>query len=1025
MKIISWAVKKQVSVLMMVAFILLMGLVALFRLSIDLLPKMNVPVAVVNTRFPGAGPLEIEALVTRPLEEAVSMVHNMKRVTSVSAEGYSMIIIEFNDGTNMDFASLEMREKIDLVKNYLPEDALAPMVLKIDPNALPIMLIGVSGNEDLSTLKELAEFKIKPRLERLVGVASVSITGGYDDVIEIIVDPIRLSSYGLTLQQLAGLLRAENINLPIGEITDGSINKLIRTVGEFSDIEEIKNLPITTPMATIVALQDIAEVNLVNSERLQIVKMNGEDGIRLTLQKQSVANTVQVANRVNNELININQEFDGIKIQSIIDQSVYIKKSIGNVAKTAIYGGILAILVLYIFLRSFKTTAVIALAIPISVICTFALMYFSGITLNILSLGGFALGVGMLVDNGIVVIENIYRFREEGSTAEEASILGTQQVAMAVTASTLTTIAVFLPIVFVEGMTAQIFRELALTVTYSLLASLLISLTLVPMLASRMMKEERSTHINKKKSVFHFFDGLFDGTINLYKGLLQWSLSHRKTIVFISLLIFLSSAYMLTLVGAEYFPEFDEGTFKIDIRLPHGATLEETEKVTYEAEGIAKQHAEVDVLFTNIGGGDGMFVTDSLRANRASIDGILSPQRKRDLSTAEIIDKIRMDLQKLVGAEITITSSSSIMMAGFGGSAVEVEIRGDDLETLKKTSQDFIKIVEAIDGTREVESNFTEGRPQMEMRLRREDAARYGLQSVQVATIIRGYLEGITATSFNLDGKEISVIVKGEEYLKSSLGNFLQIPIPTPLGITVPFQQIGDLKESKGPNVIRRTDQVRSITVSAAILNRDLNSVVLDIQKVLKDYTLPEGFSYYFRGQREQLIEAFGSLYLVVILAIILVYMILASLFQSFIHPFTIMFSVPLAFTGGAIGLLITNRPISVPALIGAVVLAGIVVNNGIVLIDYINVLREKGTERAEAIVDAGQTRVRPIMMTTFTTVLGLLPLAIGYGEGAEAQAPMATVVIGGLLSATLLTLLIIPVIYSLFDDLMIKLKNS
>ena len=1026
MKLISWAVKKQVSVLMLVAFILLMGFVALFKLSIDLLPKINVPVAVVNTRYPGAGPLEIEALITRPLEEAVAMVHNMKRVTSVSAEGYSMIIIEFNDGTNMDFATLEMREKIDLIKNYLPEDAMAPMVLKIDPNALPIMLIGVSGKEELSHLKELAEVKLKPRLERLVGVASVSITGGYDEIIEINVDPQKLSSYGLTLQQLASLLRAENINLPIGEITDGNVNKLIRTVGEFTDLEEIKGLPIPTPLGAMVELNNIADVALVNSDRLQIVKMNGEESIRLTLQKQPVANTVQVANRVNAELHNLREELEGIKVEPIIDQSLYIKKAIGNVAKTAIYGGILAVLVLYIFLRSIKTTTVIALAIPISVICTFALMYFSGITLNILSLGGFALGVGMLVDNGIVVIENIHRFSEEGSSAEEASIAGAQEVAMAVSASTLTTIAVFLPIVFVEGMTAQIFRELALTVTYSLLASLLISLTLVPMLASRMMDNENTIIMHKSKvSWFSFFDGMFDSVLSFYRRLLSWSLFHRKSIIATSIALFIAAGYLLTIVGAEYFPEFDEGTFNIDIRLPHGANLEDTEELTKRVEELASQHPEVEVLFTNIGGGDGMFVTDSLRANRATIDGRLVPQRERKMSTAEVIDKLRKELQQLVGAEITITSSSSIMMAGFGGSAIEVEIRGDDLELLKGTAEDFIKLVEVVEGTREVESNFSEGRPQLEMRLKREEAARYGLQSVQVASIVRGYLEGIKATSVKLDGRETSVIVRGEEYLKSSLGNFLQVPIPTPLGITVPFQQIGELRESRGPNAIRRTDQVRSITVSAAIINRDLNSVVLDIEKKLETYSLPEGFSYYFRGQREQLIEAFGSLYLVVILAIILVYMILASLFQSFIHPFTIMFSVPLAFTGAAIGLFVTGRPISVPGLIGAVVLAGIVVNNGIVLIDYINLLRHKGIGRAEAILEAGQTRVRPILMTTFTTVLGLLPLAKGYGEGAEAQAPMATVVIGGLLSATLLTLVVIPVIYSLFDDLMIKLKHS
>ncbi len=1023
MKIIDWAVKRHVSVIMLVCFITLLGGVSIFKLSMDLLPKINVPIAVVNTQYPSAGSHEIENLVTRPLEEAMARVHNIKRMNSTSSEGNSIIIIEFNQDTDMDFATLEMREKIDLIKNYLPEDALAPMILKIDPNALPIMVLGIVGNDNLDQLQEMAEKRIKPRLERLEGVASVSVNGGYQQQVEIVVDPVILQKYGLTIQQLAGILRAENINLPVGEVFDGESKRLLRTLGEFESVEEIKALHIPLPTGVTIALEELASINITPGQMREISRIDGEESIRLTIQKQSVANTVKVANRVNKEIELLNQQIKGMEVKPIIDQSLYIKKSIVNVGKTAVYGGLLAVFVLYLFLRNYRSTFIISLAIPISVLATFALMYFFNMTLNLLSLGGFALGVGMLVDNGIVVTENIHRFREEGHNAVDSSIEGTKEVAMAVTASTLTTTAVFLPIVFVEGMTAQIFRELALTVTFSLLASLLVSLTLVPMLSAKMLEKKLSTGTEKSNVLFRSFDKMMNSIHNYYKRILTKSLKHRGLVLLISLLILLSSVGVLYSIGAVYFPEFDEGTFTIDVKLPHGSTLHQTEAIVNEIENIVKRHKEVEATFTNIGGGDGVFFVHNKRTNRASIDGKLVPQKQRDRKTIEVIDIVRKELTIIAGAEINITSTSSISAVGFGGTAVELEVRGDDLNTLKSITDDFILLIEEIEGTREVASNYVEGAPQTAMKLNRHITARYGLQAMQIATTARNVLQGTTATKFKVQGRELDVVIKGEDYLQESISNFLQTTVPSPMGVFVPLEELVTLERTKSPTSIKRADQVRAITISASIIGRDLNSVISDIQKRIDEYPLPAGYTFRFRGQREQLQEAFSSLILVVILAILLVYMILASQFQSLLHPFTIMFSVPLAFSGGAVGLLISSRPLSVPALIGAVVLAGIVVNNGIVLIDYINILRERGKKREEAIITAGYTRLRPIMMTTFTTVLGLLPLAIGLGEGAEAQAPMATVVIGGLLSATLLTLVVIPVIYSIFDDLKMRFQ--
>lgn len=1021
MQIINWAVKKPVSVLMMICFILLMGSVSIFRLSIDLLPKMNIPVAVVNTQYPGAGPLEVENLVTRPLEAALAMVHNVKRINSTSSEGNSTIIIEFNQDIDMNFATLEMREKIDLVKNYMPEGVIPPIILKIDPNALPIMHIGISGDVDFTELQGIIENKIAPRIERLPGVASVTLSGGVKEEILIQADPTKLQALGTNLQQIMGIIMAENINLPTGEVIDGKQQRLVRVLGEFQSLDEIKELPIPLSSGAVVALKELVEIEQVLGEPQEITKMNGEASLRLTIQKQSIANTVKVANLIHQELNELKEQYQNLTMNPIVDQSVYIKKSIGNVGKTAIYGGLLAVFVLYLFLRNYRSTLIIALAIPISIFTTFTFMYFSNMTLNLLSLGGFALGVGMLVDNGIVVTENIHRYREEGNSATEAAIKGTREVAMAVAASTLTTVAVFLPIVFVQGMTAQIFRELALTVTYSLLASLLVSLTLVPMLSAKLLEKKLPTTDQKESVFFRAFDRGMSKLHDAYKIVLIKSLKHRGWVLGLSTILLIVSVGILLWLGAEYFPEFDEGSFTIDIKLPHGASLSQTEDIVAEVEQLVWGQKEVKALFTTIGGGDNFFFQSNRRDNRAAIDGELIPQGQRKKTTAEVIDEIRSKLTTIPGAEISIGSNSSVMSMGFGGASVEVELRGDDINTLKNISQDVIEIIKGIEGTREVESNYAEGQPQLAIRLNRDVTAAYGLQAAQIAATVRNLLQGTTVTRFRLDGKEIDVIIKGESYLRENIGNFLQAPISTPLGIAVPLEQMITLENVKSPSAIRHSDQVRAITVSAAIYNRDLKTIIGEIQEKLDQYSLPAGYNYVFRGQQEQLEEAFDSLILVVILAILLVYMILASQFQSMLHPFTIMFSVPLAFSGGALGLLITGRPLSVPALIGAVVLAGIVVNNGIVLIDYILLLREQGTNRGDAIINAGYTRLRPILMTTFTTVLGLLPLALGLGEGSEAQAPMATVVIGGLLSATFLTLVVIPVVYSVFDDIKVR----
>lgn len=1030
MNLTSISVKRPITILMVTLIIILLGFVSLTRLPIDLLPEFNVPVAIVQTTYSGVGPQEIENLITRPIEESISTVSNIKNVSSVSSEGSSIVIAEFNFGTDMDFASLEMREKVDMVKGFLPDGSNNPMVLKIDPNAMPIIEASLSGSSDLSKLQSFGEDVIKPRLERIEGVASVNINGGYEREVRVKVDQQKLQSYGISMDFLAQIIGAENLNLPGGSVEKGIQDLTIRTTGEFKDVDEIRNLPISLQTGGIILLSDIAEVDIVNKDVSSISKTNGENSLSISVQKQSGTNTVNVSNKINEEIEKIKEEYPTRDFRVVIDQADFIKFSINTVVKSAALGAILAVIILFLFLRNIRTTFIVGAAIPVSVIATFSLIYFNDITLNLMTLGGLALGIGMLVDNSIVVLENIYRFRQEGYSKKEAAIKGAKEVAMAVTASTLTTVAVFLPIVFVQGITSTIFKELALTVTFSLLASLFVSLTLVPMLSSKILKVDDSQgkkHDQKFRIVSFIFDGfdkVFGRLENRYKKVLGWSLRHRKSTILIGILVFVLSIASLTQVGAEFIPATDEGQFTVSIELPTGSELDRTNDVVLEVEERLSEMELVDTLFTKVGSG-GQFSMGGNTENIASVTGILKKEREK--TTFDVAEEIRNELDNIPGAEITVeVTSNSLggMSGGMAGAPVSISIKGDDLDTLKTISDDIANIVESVEGTREVSHDIGEGIPEVQINVDRTTASQYGLSAAQIANTVKTVVSGRTATRYKMEGDEIDVVIKGDDIYSESISNLNNLPISTPMGTVIPLDQVADVEIARGPVAINRDAQSRVVTVNSQISGRDLGSIVEDIEGKLDDYDMPAGYNYDIGGENEQLQESFSDLGLALILAIVLVYMILASQFESLLHPFTIMFTVPLSIAGGALGLFLTGRTINVTSLIGTIMLAGIVVNNAIVLIDYINTRRSNGEERNEAITNAGPIRLRPILMTTLTTVLGLLPIAIGLGEGSEIQSPMATVVIGGLLLSTLLTLIFIPVMYTIFDDITVKVKR-
>ncbi|MEW8973844.1 MAG: efflux RND transporter permease subunit [Tissierellaceae bacterium] len=1027
MNLSKFAVKRPVTITMIVLMVIILGVVSLAGLPIDLFPEIEIPVTIVSTSYSGAGPQEIENLITKRIEGAVATVGNIDKISSISAQGQSIVIAQFDFGTDMNFAALEMREKVDLVKGALPDDATQPIVIKMDPNAMPIIQISLSNNGDLAGLQALAEDEIQQRFERLEGVASVSIDGGLVDEIRITVDPWKLSDYGLSIDQLSQVLVSNNMNLPGGTVKNGVQELTIRVKGEFNSIDEIKNLPISLNSGAIISLGDVANVELTTNDISAISRTNGRDSINISIQKQSGENTVQVAERINKEVEKLKEEYSDIDIEVVLDSSTFIKDSINNVVSNVVVGSAFAIIVLYVFLKNIRTTLIIGISIPISLIASFILLYMNGITLNMMTLGGLALAVGMLVDSAIVVLENIYRFRTQGHTREEAAIQGASEVGMSITASTLTTIAVFLPIVFVKGMVGILFKDFALTVTLSLVASLLVALTFIPMLSSEILKVDLDDKASGKKKRLDFlyrrFDNIYERLERGYKNILEFSLSHRKTTIIFSIVLFFVGIASLIGVGMEFFPSTDEGSISISIDLPLGSDIYEVDEVAQIVEQKLEEIPEIDVVFTNLGSG-GIMSMGGSSSSSGTISVNLVDLKDRKRSTNEVSEEIRGYLKDIPGAEMTVSETSQMGSMG-SGDPVNLIIKGSELDILEEISDDIKEVVQSVEGTRDIKTSLSDSVPELEVVVNRENAAIYGLSTSQIASAVRTGAAGTTATKYKDQGDEIDVVIKGVEDISDSISNIGQLSITTPMGLSVPLNHVADISVVKGPISINRENQERTVTVTSQISERDLRSITRDIESKLKDYEFPDGYYYEIGGENEQMMEAFGQLLLALVLATVLIYMVMAAQFESLVHPFIIMFTIPLAFAGGSLALFVTNTPFGVTAFIGVIMLAGIVVNNGIVLIDYINILRSEGKDKFEAIKIAGPVRLRPILMTTLTTVLGLVPLALKIGSGAETQAPMAIVVIGGLTFSTILTLVFVPILYTVFDDISEKFKRK
>jgi HAE1 family hydrophobic/amphiphilic exporter-1 len=1017
------AIERPVTMFMISMVIILLGSISLTRLPVDLMPDTQMPTITVRVNYSGVGPLEMEELVTRPIEQAVSAVAGLERVDSTSSEGNMNVRLNFAWGTDLSEAADEVRTRIDRVRGRLPEDADAPTVFKFDSTAMPIMGIGVEGDFDPVALRELAQNDLSPRLERVAGVAAVTINGGLRRQIRIDLSREKLTALNLSPDRVIQILRTENQNIPLGEVNDADRTLLLRSPGQFTNIEEIRNIVVLTRDGVPVYMRDIADVRDTTEDRRSFMRINGVNGIRMQVTKQSGTNTIQIAEGVKKEVERINSEIDGVRLQVLDDQSRFIERAIGSVQEHAMLGGLLVIAIIYLFLRDIKSTLIICTSIPVSVIGTFALLYFGGYTLNTLTFGGLALGIGMIVDAAIVVLENTYRHLEMGKDRMTAAIDGSEEVWSAILASTLTHIAVFVPMLFLTGVSSIMFGQLAAVVSFSLAMSLLVAVTIVPVLCSRLLDPPHEMKA-RAGTVSKAIDRGLDNLDEFYARMLHLALAHRPTVFATGLALFVVAIVLMRGIGFEFQPQTDEGEVQVDVELAVGSRIERTEAVILGLEERVKQlvpDARRIIAQAGGGGGGGGFGGGSM--HRGNINILLPPRDERDQSNDQIAMMLRRELSGIPGVIVRARPSGgqNNMMRGMGGGGgdgrLSIEILGHDLETSKGIAQDLKTMLDSTPGIADSRLQREEGRPELAVRVDRDKAALLGLTVTGVANTIRTNVAGSQAAMFRDAGNEYPIIVRLRESDREEVSEVGDVLLNTPTGQVVPAKNVMVIERGTGPVSIERKNQERVQRVNAET-EVTLSEAVEAVRARLGEIQVPRDFAVGFGNEVEEQAKSFRELQLVLILAIVLVYTVMASQYESLRDPFIIIFSIPLAAIGVVGMLMITRTPFSMQAYIGVIMLAGIVVSNAILLVDYTNTLRHRDKMELRAAIElAGRHRLRPILMTSLCTALGLVPMALGIGEGAELQAPLARVVIGGLLTSTLITLVFVPAMYTLFEE--------
>ncbi len=1025
MKISELAVNRPVTTIVIYIAIVVLGIYSLGRLAIDLIPNISFPVIAISSSYPGVAPEEVEENLTKIIENAAASASNVKKIRSISREGSSSIIVEYEWGTDMSEASAELREKLDLVRDFLPEDATQPILFKFDPSQIPVMVLVVEGERNLKSLRYRADNDIKRNLEQIDGVANVMIWGGLQRQVHIDLDRTLLASYNLTVDRVVDIVKSEHINISGGSIDEGGSTLALRTTGKFQSLEQVGNVVIASMNGIPVHLKDIAHIYDGFVEEDIDAKLGREDAIIMVVQKQSGTNTVQISRLIEKRLDALERSLPAdIRIGKFYSPADFIIESINNVWQVALIGGVIAILVLFVFLRNLPTTLVISVSIPLSIITTFIFMYFFDLTINMMSLGGLALGIGMLVDNSIVVLENIFRYREFGAKPLEASKLGSQEMAKPIIASTLTTITVFLPLVlFIKGLASELFKDLAFTVTFSLLSSLLIALTVIPMLTSKIQKIELKkradslrdieSELRTRGRVLRFLD-------NVYKDVLDWALHRRWLFIGLVFAALVASIFSIRVIGVEFLPQSDEGFIQMIIRMPVGTSIDITRRATDRIYGIIEDDVpERKITFMQVGRTGER--TGIETPDRAEIWMTLVDLQDRKRSDKEIIDALRDRIREIPG--VTVRFSTGGGHTGDSGN-LSVALSGYDLKQGTDLAEKLKNIMERVSNVNDVRISREERLPEYRVTVDRERAAQFGISVFQVGQAIQRAFTGEEVARVILEGEEVEVLVRLQEKDRISTDDLELVTVTSPLGQQVPLSSVTRIEKGYGPVSIERERQERVVYVNARVQG-DVKGAVDAIKSEVAKIAIPPGFSIIYGGSWEDLQETIKDLGFVMVLSIILVYLIMSALFESFFDPFIIMFALPMSFIGVVWMHIITGTTFSAVSGIGVVMLAGIVVNNGIILVDYTNLLRKRGYNLLEAVKLAGRTRLRPILMTMLTTVLALSPMAFALGSGSELRAPMAKTVIGGLLVSTVFTLVLIPVLYAMFETRRLKRKQK
>jgi HAE1 family hydrophobic/amphiphilic exporter-1 len=1013
---------------MMTAALLVLGYFSFNKMSVDLTPEIDFPYVVVQTVYPGAGAEAVETEVTKKIEDAINPISGVKHITSYSQEGYSLIFTEFVLEKDPQIAAQEAREKVASIRAELPDDIEDPIIATYDPSSAPILSITVSGDLPAKEITTLTKDEIKKRLESVPGVGSVTLVGGFEREINVKLDIAKMESYQISADQIKAAISSANLEIPGGRVNENHTEYLVRTMGKLEKVSDFENIPIANPQGQPVLLKDIASVVDGVVEQRSLARVNGKEAVTLDISKQSGANTVDVARAVKAEVKKIKDALpSGVDIDVVVDNSIYIEDSIHDVLLNIYYGGLLAILVIFLFLADIRSTIISAIAIPTSIIATFTFMNALHFTLNMLSLMGLSLAVGLLIDDAIVVIENIFRHLDSGEPARKAAFQATKEIGLAVMATTFSIMVVFLPVAFMEGIVGRFFYQFGMTVAFAVAVSLFVAFTLTPMLSSRFLKKDGGEEVAAPRNpvlraIWKFYRGIlkiispwnrfFNYVNDLYRVTLRWALNHRLIVIGAALATFILALYLGGLAGSEFMPQTDEGKLVISVETPSGTDLATTSARMAQAEELIAKMEGVELIYTTIGSGQS-------GVNEGTIFVKLTDKSQRPLMAQQMIDSVRKVISVIPGMEVGLSTEES-----HSSRSVEVSVRGNDLDILTEIAKKVEDIFRKTPGIVDLTSTLEESKPELQVQINRELANDLGINVYQTAATIRSLVDGEVVTRFKEGDEEYDVRIRLNESDRAEAADIERLLIASAKEIEgkraflVPLSHIAKVERSSAIGKYNRYDRLREIKVGGNILNGYFSGTALEqVMKETKKLNLPPGYMITKTGYGEIQEESFASIFVALALAVIFVYLLLASQFESFFDPFSIMFSLPMSLVGAIAALLIFGNSISIMSLIGIIMLMGLVTKNAILLIDFIKQNRYRGMPRTEAILTAGPIRLRPILMTTFAMVFGMLPLMLGLGPGAEMRAPMARAVVGGVISSTLLTLIVVPIVYTLIDD--------